>query len=627
MLLLTLFLGAAIVLFSPLGERLSARGKKWILGFRFFSLLMLLLMMLRPTLVYTESMKLPASLYLLIDSSESMSVRDELGGKSRYETVQQTLQNSEKTLRELQKRFEVHPFRFDENLHTLEMSRGAITFPAEPTGKETAIGFALDEVYQRAAGKRILATVIFSDGTQRSKPTRDMTPRDAAVRFRDANMPLYAIGVGKPGMPENNDIAVRDLIAPEHIFVKNELVLTGQIRVNGYINREIPVKLMFETAPGQMEEVATRQLTASEDGQLLTYRFSYIPETTGLKKLSVEVPPQPKEVVKTNNEMSTFVRVLDGGLNVLYLEGSNRSEQKYLKWSIDSSPDIQMHYHRFPQQEAVAEAKSPAARGRTADEILRQWTAERPSYVQDYFAPGKYTVYILGDLDATAFKTEELKALAEAVNQGSGLIMIGGFHAFALGGYTGTPLAGVLPVTLRASDRQPLGRLPDEMQHWNQPLLMQPRSEQRNNYIMRLAAKTEDSVKAWQSLPPLEGANRIQVKTAAVVLAEGPQRQPLLVQQQSGAGRVLAFAGDTTWRWWMSGHETEHKRFWRQVILWLAKMDESLQGDCWIEMDRTRFSAGETVKFRVRMRNEKGEEVPSPKVEARLRKPDGSDRC
>ena len=236
-LLILLVLGVVILWFTPNGDRLTARGKKWILALRLASLLILALLMFRPAIVYTETQKLPASLYLLLDSSESMSVRDEVGGKSRFEHAKQALQDSEKTLQQLQKRFDLHPFLFDQSLHPLDMSRGVVSLPDAPTGKETAIGFALDEVFQRAAGKRLLATILLSDGTQRTRPPRDLTPRDASVKFRDANFPLYTVPFGKPTAADNLDIAVRELLAAEHIFVKNELVVSGQIRVNGFVNR------------------------------------------------------------------------------------------------------------------------------------------------------------------------------------------------------------------------------------------------------------------------------------------------------------------------------------------------------------------------------------------------------
>ena len=47
-----------------------------------------------------------------------------------------------------------------------------------------------------------------------------------------------------------------------------------------------------------------------------------------------------------------------------------------------------------------------------------------------FFEPGRFDVYIIGDLDATAFTLPEMAALAAAVERGAGFIMVGGFHSF-----------------------------------------------------------------------------------------------------------------------------------------------------------------------------------------------------
>ena len=70
------------------------------------------------------------------------------------------------------------------------------------------------------------------------------------------------------------------------------------------------------------------------------------------------------------------------------------------------------------------------------------------------------------------------------------------------------------------------------------------------HYLMALGDAGSASV--WDKLPPLEGANRFgQPKPSAQVLAES-EGSPLLVVGEAG-GRVLAFAGDSTWHWWMEG--------------------------------------------------------------------------
>jgi hypothetical protein len=89
---------------------------------------------------------------------------------------------------------------------------------------------------------------------------------------------------------------------------------------------------------------------------------------------------------------------------------------------------------------------------------------------------------------------------------------------------------------------------------------------------------------------------------------------------------VLAFAGDTTWQWWMQGYQDFHRRFWRQVVLWLAKKDESMEGDIWVEMDSRRFFPGATVDFKIHVQGESGKEIESPEAEAKVLSPDGSEK-
>jgi len=128
----------------------------------------------------------------------------------------------------------------------------------------------------------------------------------------------------------------------------------------------------------------------------------------------------------------------------------------------------------------------------------------------------------------------------------------------------------------------------------------------------------------WSNLPPLEGANRLgEPKPAAKVLAETPRGQPLLVVQEAG-GRVMAFAGDTTWHWWMEGFAPQHKRFWRQVILWLARKDELTDGTVWVRLPERRFSRGGRVTFTAGALSPQGQSLPDARFEAEVRLPDDS---
>ncbi len=600
-----------MLLIGPGHGRIAWPRRAALAALRIAVIVMVLAAMLRPTVIYTEIKKQSATLLLLADKSRSMSVPDAISDKTRWEALRHTVADATPALAELAEDFELKAYTFDAGVHPLEVDGGNIPLAELPDGRETAIGYALEDALRQEAGKRLLGLVLLSDGAQRAYAPRDLPPQTAAARLKHLGYPLFSFAFGQSrGLGQARDIAVKDLLVNQSVFVKNQLAVAGHVRIDGYVNREIPVKLLFETAPhngepGKMEVVAQQNLKATADGQLLPVELTYAPQVPGQWKLTLEATDQPGELVTTNNRLSTFVNVLSGGLNVLYLEGTLRVEQKFLRRALDGSPDINVDYVRI----------DPAK------------PQTRPGDLAERLRPGKYDVYILGDLDSTAFQGDELKDLAKTVDQGAGLIMLGGFHSFGPGGYASTPLSGVLPVEMDRFERQPLDEPIRKDLHLPGPVLMRPTRFGLLHFALMLAGDREANTALWAKLPPLEGANRFRnLKPGALPLAVDDQDRPLLVAQSYGNGRVLAFAGDSTWHWWMRGYESAHKRFWRQVILWLARKDQTTDGNVWVRLAKRRFAPGDRVEFIVGARSPTGEPVADAVYKARVVLPDGTRR-
>ena len=467
---------------------------------------------------------------------------------------------------------------------------------SQPDGQQTAIGAAIEDVMRENAGKRVLGTILLSDGAQQARPPRDEAPETAATQMKYLG-PIFTIRFGKSrGLGQRQDVAVTSLTADQRVFVKNELTVSAQIRIDGYVNREIPVQLSFETSPGKMQVVAQKSVTATVSGQILPVEFLYVPTVPGEYKLAVEVPKQPDEQEINNNRQSTFVNVQAGGLKALYVEGPPRIEARFLRRSLDASRDIHVDFVRLPE-------------GRPAD-------------FSDRFKPGKYDVYLLGDVDSTAFQGTELADLATAVERGAGLIMLGGFQSFGPGKYDATPLAPLLPVEMTGFERQQ----PDEPlrteEHWPGPLQMRPTDVGLLHFALMLADSRAASLAIWNRLPPLDGANKLTKKVSALELAASGDK-PLLLSQTYRNGRVMAFAGDSTWHWCMEGYEAAHKRFWRQVILWLARKDESIQGNVWVKLSERRCTPGQRVEASVGAQSQSGEPLSDAIFKTELIFPDG----
>ena len=65
----------------------------------------------------------------------------------------------------------------------------------------------------------------------------------------------------------------------------------------------------------------------------------------------------------------------------------------------------------------------------------------------------EYRATVLVDVEARSLSPDQLRAISEATKElGRGLVVIGGEHAYALGGYGGTPLEDLLPVASEVTD-------------------------------------------------------------------------------------------------------------------------------------------------------------------------------
>lgn len=595
----------ALLWFGPRGRKLSPGRRRTLVVLRVLVILLVLLAMLRPTLVHTKITKQSATLVVLIDRSRSMQVTDGVGKKSRWLALKSAVAEALPALGELSQDLQIKVYEFDRGLERLELTPGKLDLDAEPEGEQSAIGQALDEAVKNEAGKRLAGVILLSDGAQRAYPPNDLPPQLAARRLADLGCRLYAIPFGQARGPgQVRDVAVEDLIVPETVFVKNQLLVKGALRTEGLEHQKVPYELLVETAPGKMSSAAKREAAGKPDGEQTPIELSYSPKTPGEIKITLKAAEQPGELVTTNNEISTFVTVLKGGVNVLYLDGALTGEQKFLRHSLDDSPDIKLDYIHI-------RAEKPET---------------RPPDLAERFKPGKYDVYMLGDLDSAAFKPGELEALRAAVEQGAGLIMLGGLHSFGPGGYGGTPLADVLPIEIGRLERQQFGEKIREDLHLAGPQKMRPTAYGAAQYIMQLGSlgQQDGNAAAWEKLPPLEGANRFAgLKKNANLLAETENGQPLLVASSFAGGRVLAFAGDSTWHWWMEGMEDVHKRYWRQVILWLARKDESNEGQVWVKLDQRRHAPGSRVEFTAGAKTPQGAPIADAEFEAEVVRPDG----
>ncbi len=580
--LVTVLLGLVLLALAPDRSRLSARGRLVLVLLRLAAFLALVFCLLRPSIVASSRTRQQATLLLLADGSESMTVADGPNGQSRWDHLRETLAAAAPAARRAiaDEAVTVRTWVFDREARELPAEPGEPpqlgSWQRQDSAEETAIGSAIEDATRALAGQRLAGVVLLSDGGQHAYPPRDLPPQAAARRLGEGAAPLWSITFGRTrGAAQARDAAMASLSVSETVFLGNKVEVAGRVRLDGLTDREATVRLSVEQPDGRLAEVARRTIRATEDAAEEPVRLEWTPDTLGERKLVLAVDPIEGETVATNNELSTFVEVVDGGLRVLYLEGSPRVEQRFLRRTLAASPDIQLDFRWI---DSTRRDFWPVDLGQ---ELARD-----------------YKVFLIGDLDASALRPADLTGLRTRVEAGAGIGLLGGFHAFEAGGWGSSPLGRLLPYEKDALARQRFGEPIREDLHLPGPVQLLPDRRFGGVSILRQAETAAESQAVWQRLPPLDGANRLKrLLPMAKPLAVTAAGEPLLVAREYGLGRVLTFAADSTWRWVMQGKEEAHRRFWRQLVLWLARRDDADGETLWLKLARRRLAVGSPLAF------------------------------
>ena len=554
--------------------------RRLLLGLRFTAIFLAIVAVLRPSLVFTKKQKRTSVLAVMVDKSKSMMLRDMWDGQSRWQATKKLLIESDFDFGELSEEVQVRYFEFGRKLSdTIDMTK-------DPTGEQTALGDALQEVLRRTAGERVAGILVLSDGAN----TAGISPLTAAQQLRTQGVPIYAFGFGQEVAGEEvRDIAAKSILTNPTVFAKNKMAVRGEFSTVGFANQPITVRLLLDGV-----EASRGTLTTKQGQPRGIVDLSAIPRKPGDVKVTLEAATLDGEHLTDNNSVSTFVTALSGGVSVLYIEGKYRFwEPKFVRWALDKSGDIELNQL-----------------------FLLDTSGRRNEMPADLFEPGRFDVYILGDIASNQFRAQDLSKLATLVTNGAGLMMIGGYDSFGPGGWGSTPIADVLPVEMRASDGQ-IG----------QPLKVTPTDSGTRHFILRLAGGAGANRTAWEALRPLDGGSSwTGLKPNALLLATSDDGIPVLAALETvGRGRSIAMAGDTTWRW-RRGEAgiAAHARYWRQLILWLAKKDENSETVVHVTLDRRRLAMGQKAPFLITIEGPDGAPVTDAEVSAKVEDPEGN---
>ncbi|MBN2447625.1 MAG: hypothetical protein JXO22_12905, partial [Phycisphaerae bacterium] len=491
-------------------------------------------------------------LVALLDQSTSMNIADmptrDGGLISRGAIVNAALAEVPQALGRLDEYYDLRRVSIGET------PRAMNAWCIEPTENLSAMSAALRHAGDiRARDESApLAVLVISDGAETVAAREALI--DAGQRLAAQGTAVLAIGVGpEPGTVPTVELAL--LNTPARIGQRERLPVAIDARITGCAGREVSVTMHWDD-----DVVSETRIGISEADERLRRDEIVVPPTPGVHRLTATVAPLTVDGVSASR--SAIVDVAEAATRVLLLDGRPHSEMAFIYRALADDSDLDVA--RFVWFGAAADSDPP------------RWD--------------EYDAIVLGQVEPATLTSQTQTRLAEAVRDGgSGLLLAGGQRLFNQGDYRGSVLADLSPTSFETliadADYRP-HFVPTEL-----------------GLVHPIFAGLGDEADSWAALPPMGGCAYLgrRLKPLAEVLATADGRQPALVVHEVGRGRCGAAAWESTWPWALSsdaGYEL-HRRFWRQMVRWLANRRPSP----WVLTDRTRYAAdaleaGQVVEVR-----------------------------
>ncbi|MEO1993751.1 MAG: hypothetical protein ABGZ17_00570 [Planctomycetaceae bacterium] len=408
------------------------------------------------------------------------------------------------------------------------------------TEPETSIAAALEAV-ANSGDVPPAGILLMSDGIDNASSRRsESVLRDLGTR----GIPVYTVPIG---LTDPDDVSIRNIVMQEVAYSGDRVPVRIQLRSKGYEKRMARLAVLLN---GRRVSQRTIQFDGGPQFEDIDFRVDVYEK--GAVQVTVVIEPFDDEISLDNNRIERSIRIVNEKVNVLYIEGNARWEYRYLRAILKRDPRINATF--------IASNVGPEIARNSAEHIER--------FPNDRDEAFQFDLVILGDVNASFFKEDEMRLLQELVrDRGASLLMLcGPMHAPS--SYRGTPVETMLPVRFDPDSSW------EEVAESVYPVLT---PEGSSSLVMTLENESESNDRIWSRVAPLDHLPPLLVaKPGATVLASlsdsgsSAQRFPLVAWQRYGTGKCMSVATDRLWRLRFKTGDRYHWRFWSQCIQFMT---------------------------------------------------------
>jgi uncharacterized membrane protein len=607
-----------------------------LIGLRSFLIFLLLIIIFQPVLIIETMIYRNSKLIVLLDDSLSMSFESKFSDSkqrkklealidaktnpltkpvdemSRLDLAESVLTKTYGTvLGKLAEKYNVRLYTFSNQLVNRELSD---LTAIKPLGEGTAIGDAVSNLMNTLAGESIAGIILISDG--QNNIGNDPLNSVSFLANKGNMPPIWVIPAGS--QQEVKDIELMKLQALPVGVINDFIEFKFSIRSIGFDNETFPV--MIKQGDQNVAEEQVKLIGGNREQEVV---LKYKPGQPGEYLCEIILPVQKGELVKENNTLRHYLKVIDDKIKVLYIETYPRWEYRALKNALIRDHTIKASCWLIESDAEFPQESSPGI------EPLKYLSLDK----KDLF---NYDVIIIGDVNpmhlaehsVTGSSFTDAAKIMENIT--SFVSEMGGGIAFIAGDsynpkvFKGTPFAELLPVTL--DDDYANTGIDDKQESFHIKLTPQGKLSP----IMQLDTDQDLNAALWEeskkdSLPEFWWFHQIkQAKPGAEVLATHPTLKnkyglyPVFATQWYGGGRVFFSATDETWRWRAFVGDKYFYSFWSEVIRYLRGGRLTGNKRYNIKLDKAAYFLGEKIKIHAKIYDDEFRPLETNSIVAHL---------
>jgi len=271
---------------------------------------------------------------------------------------------------------------------------------------QTDIAAALQDALHRFAPDHLKRLVLISDGNENSGDIAAELPHLKQDKVQVYTLPLTA----KSGQ----DSWIETILAPPQVTADEQFPIEVHVFCPANSTGDVEIRVGDKVR-------AKRTVQLTKGFNRIAFETS-IPSNAGTAVLeaSATIPGDPR----SENNVFRQPVVVSGRPRILYVEG-HRPSAHYLQAALSA-------------EGFTVDLADPQAVPTTVDRL------------------DTYDEIILSDVDPKLLSLSQMHAMATYVRDlGGGFILAGGEHTYGAGGYTGTPVEQLLPITFASNGRHP----------------------------------------------------------------------------------------------------------------------------------------------------------------------------